>query len=348
MATDWNKVAKQFWLSLVGLAEKGKIRSYTWLAENTNTDEVALTPRNVYQGLEPIQNFCLKNGYPILTALIVQERKGEYLKPGQGFAWDSVSSWEEERDKVFRFDWRSIKFTDLQSLINFIRDLDGAMLETPAQHQRFRVDVDSNNVYFLPERSKSGESRPLSFSSEVERYLGEYEIGGNKFKGNRWWNVSYFRAVMNEYHARIKQPIHTSDEERSGRTKKETERLSRARVGQGKFRQDLLEFWGNTCSVTKVDNPNFLRASHIKPWKDSDDKECVNKYNGLLLTPNLDILFDGGWVTFNTEGKIEISHEISDNQLNELGIQKNMRLRKVDESHKKFLEYHREKIFRKK
>ena len=32
----------------------------------------------------------------------------------------------------------------------------------------------------------------------------------------------------------------------------------------------------------------MLRASHAKPWKDSDDVECGDPYNGLLLSPNLD------------------------------------------------------------
>ena len=360
MATDWNKVAEKFWPILVGLAENREIRSYKWLAKNADTDEVKLIPLNVYKGLEPIQKFCLENGYPILTALIVQERNGKYLKPCDGFAWNNVSSWEKERDKVFQFPWRSVEFTEdskhsveikktnLKSLINFIRDLDGATLETLTQHKRFRVDVDLNSVYFLPERSKSSEGRPLSFASEIERYLVEYEHGGNKFEGSRWWNVSYFRAIMDEYYKRPKQSIHAPDGEGSGRTKKEVEILSRARVGQGKFRQDLLEFWEGTCSVTEVANPNFLRASHIKPWKNSNDEECVNKYNGLLLTPNLDMLFDGGWITFDAEGKIKISHEASSHELKKLGVQKNMHLRKIDDPHKKFLAYHREKVFRKK
>lgn len=62
-----------------------------------------------------------------------------------------------------------------------------------------------------------------------------------------------------------------------------TEKLTlvQARRGQGVFREKVVEFW-NCCAVTSCGDLNFLRASHIKPWKLSDNRERLDPYNGLL------------------------------------------------------------------
>ena len=86
----------------------------------------------------------------------------------------------------------------------------------------------------------------------------------------------------------------------------EAEALVKARVGQGKFRNNLIEYWKG-CSVTNCKYITILIASHIKPWKDSSNKERLDVYNGLLLLPNIDKLFDKGYISFRDTGKIMIS-----------------------------------------
>jgi 5-methylcytosine-specific restriction protein A len=56
----------------------------------------------------------------------------------------------------------------------------------------------------------------------------------------------------------------------------------------------------------------LLKASHIKPWRDSDNAERLDIYNGLLLIPNLDSAFDKGYISFDDGGKIIISDMIKD------------------------------------
>lgn len=80
-----------------------------------------------------------------------------------------------------------------------------------------------------------------------------------------------------------------------------------ARRGQGKFRANLLDFWENACSVSSVDYLDVLRASHIVPWRDSDNDQRRDPSNGLLLTANLDALFDKGRISFNDDGKMLVS-----------------------------------------
>lgn len=114
-----------------------------------------------------------------------------------------------------------------------------------------------------------------------------------------------------------------------------------ARLGQGKYRKELIEFWSG-CSVTGLTNNNLLRASHIYPWKLSTHIERLDKFNGLLLTPNLDQAFDQGLISFNDHGKIIINEEIlSCDELSILKISKDMSLRRLNEKHQHYLQKHR-------
>lgn len=81
---------------------------------------------------------------------------------------------------------------------------------------------------------------------------------------------------------------HQKDYNHLSETEKDS--IIKARIGQGIFRQQLIQLWGG-CSVTGFKNEKFLKASHIKPWRDSSNQERLDKYNGLLLVPNLDRSF---------------------------------------------------------
>lgn len=82
----------------------------------------------------------------------------------------------------------------------------------------------------------------------------------------------------------------------------ETERdvLSKARIGQGKFRADLVVSWGKgeTCVLTGLAVPEMLIASHIKPWRDCTNEERLDPMNGLLLAAHVDKLFDRYLLSF--------------------------------------------------
>lgn len=124
------------------------------------------------------------------------------------------------------------------------------------------------------------------------------------------------------------------------RTKK---RLIDARLGQGQFRSDLINLW-QCCSVTNCNMTEVLRASHIKPWRTATQQEKVDVYNGLLLMPNLDALFDQALITFNEQGMIEISKQIPKSAWELLGLSKSLRV-KLRPKHKRYLQHHRE-LFR--
>ncbi len=120
----------------------------------------------------------------------------------------------------------------------------------------------------------------------------------------------------------------------------------KVRIGQGPFRKLLARYW-NKCSVTGCRKINILTASHIKPWKDCDNEEAVDVYNGLLLIPNMDKLFDRGLISFSNKGEIIISPQLTNEDLIILGVQVSMKLNKIENNHFKYLDYHRKKIFKK-
>lgn len=127
----------------------------------------------------------------------------------------------------------------------------------------------------------------------------------------------------------------------------ETERnaIIKSRVGQGKFRASLIEVWGE-CSVTECSVIDVLRASHIKPWRFSTNTERLDPYNGLLLLPNLDALFDIGLISFENSGNIIISKKLSSATLDVLNFDSKMRIQKIDDRHLPYLKFHRENIFK--
>lgn len=124
-------------------------------------------------------------------------------------------------------------------------------------------------------------------------------------------------------------------------------RLAVQRVGQDIFRSSLLEYWGGRCAVSGLDVPKLLRASHIKPWADCiSDAERLDVFNGLLLAPHLDALFDGGWVTFLNSGQIRISDELDTASRVRLGISGAEVILGLTERHQAYLAWHHEHCFR--
>lgn len=117
--------------------------------------------------------------------------------------------------------------------------------------------------------------------------------------------------------------------------------LINTRIGQGKFRKCLLNYWEG-CAVTGYKIQNLLIASHIKPWRDSSNKERLDTYNGLLLTPSIDKAFDTGFISFNSKGEILISNILEKPDL--LGIKNEMKI-KLEKAHLRYLEYHRDVVF---
>lgn len=141
--------------------------------------------------------------------------------------------------------------------------------------------------------------------------------------------VNRKRAISPRRKATYKKPDFT---ERKG--------LVSSRVGQGYYREQILEKWNYKCAVTNANVPSILIASHIVPWKDASDEERLDPENGILLSPNYDALFDRHLISFSDHGEILVSNTINKEDLNKLGIDFTARIMVNDEM-KPYLEKHR-------
>ncbi len=126
----------------------------------------------------------------------------------------------------------------------------------------------------------------------------------------------------------------------------ERETVVKSRVGQGQFRESLINYW-SSCAVTGCHDSRLLRASHIKPWSKSDVAERLSMYNGILLSPTLDVCFDSGFISFDDSGAIMVSAQMTEKDMESLCINRDMKLSVIEPEHKKYLTYHREHIFKK-
>lgn len=101
----------------------------------------------------------------------------------------------------------------------------------------------------------------------------------------------------------------------------ETERMAqiKIRLGQGTFRKMLDDEFSTSCAVTGINVPEVLRASHIVPWRSSAPEQRLNSMNGLLLSANIDSLFDRYMITFRHNGELERSSTLTPQQWERLG-----------------------------
>ena len=116
-----------------------------------------------------------------------------------------------------------------------------------------------------------------------------------------------------------------------------------ARRGQGIFRSGLIDYW-NGCAVTGYPDIRLLVASHIKPWSQSDNRERLDSFNGLLLSPNLDKAFDRKLISFDENGEILISKKLQVPE--KLGINPDMRIARLTDTHHAYLAVHRQAVLK--
>ena len=133
------------------------------------------------------------------------------------------------------------------------------------------------------------------------------------------------------------------------------ERTMKTRVGQYFFRMAVLNSYDNRCCVTGLNKSELLVASHIKPWKVSDEKtERTNPMNGLCLNSLHDKAFDRGLITLDAHYRIVVSKNIRDAEMDSTTRawflsydKKQINLPSKFLPAKEFIEYHNDMIFQK-
>ena len=128
---------------------------------------------------------------------------------------------------------------------------------------------------------------------------------------------------------------------------KEEQAVRQARDGQGKYREQLLEQC-RYCPFTMIADERLLIASHIKPWAASSLKEKVDPYNGYMLSPLYDKLFDRGFITFTESRHVILSDFISPYTWKQIGLKNDMFLKQLlmDDKRVEYLKFHHESVFK--
>lgn len=122
--------------------------------------------------------------------------------------------------------------------------------------------------------------------------------------------------------------------------------LIQTRLGQGSFKKSLQEEFKDHCIVTEA--KLFLVASHIKPWRYASDTERLDSKNGLLLSRHIDAFFDAGCITFDDQGILLKSNDITDDELRKYGIENfvNQKTLILCNQRQEYLKYHQEFVFK--
>lgn len=163
------------------------------------------------------------------------------------------------------------------------------------------------------------------------------------------WLLSYTDTVIYSCDS-VEQIVNQSIDRLSIITpeQKETirEALVKIRIGQSQFRTGLLNSPRNSCLFTGITEQNLLIASHIKPWKNSNNEERLDIQNGVLLTPTFDKLFDKFLITFNDQGGLIWSQNrlsaatttlLQNTLSNDISIE-------ITDSNASYFEFHRNKF----
>lgn len=103
------------------------------------------------------------------------------------------------------------------------------------------------------------------------------------------------------------------------------------RTHQSDFRNALMDESDGCCMVTNLSIKELLIASHIKPFKKCKPEESYITKNGLLLSANLDALFDHFLISFHAQtGELIMAPSITNNlELQTIfGLTKELRLDK--------------------
>ena len=180
----------------------------------------------------------------------------------------------------------------------------------------------------------------------IEKILNCKEFIDKDTTGNRMYSSALKKYRCYRFFTELENEgiFLESLQDEKGITEKEV--MIKNRIGQQTFKKQLLKKYNGRCIITGISITTVLVASHIKPWAVSNNQERLDPNNGLLLSATFDKLFDGGLITFSTDGKLFFSSLISDENLKILNLDnKKVYDIKLEDRMKEYLKYHNDVIF---
>ena len=208
---------------------------------------------------------------------------------------------------------------------------------------------------YLPKKysplQSNGRGQQSTYLTELPKLLGELlvDLVGSEGRAHvQTWQVSEFASETPNF-GQVAWEEHQLAEVMADSLIPQTEKeaIVLSRRGQGLFRKRVAVV-ERRCRITKVMQSEYLRASHSKPWRDANNEERLDGENGLLLTPDVDLLFDRGFLSFKDDGNVLVSPVANLQAMSRMGLSTDLLQQNVgsfSEGQRKFLQFHRDKIF---
>ena len=250
----------------------------------------------------------------------LQETKAEYLNPEQPYINKDIlpNLWMNRLNQI----------NNLPDKIEF-------EIAEQTQIRGPRIYINSNDSSYKLIRELSLPN--ITFISIV-KLIDDYGV------------ISYYFRLFADYFGDIEHPFIIKQEEAEINDIPDTpenENIKKARIGQGKYRKELLELC-RFCPITLISDDRLLIASHIKPWVKSTKFEKTDPLNGFMLTPTYDRLFDRGFMSFTNDKKTILSPFLSKMTYSQIGISDNKIISHLPiDGRESYLEYHRNEILKK-
>ncbi|HPJ76226.1 MAG TPA: HNH endonuclease signature motif containing protein, partial [Clostridia bacterium] len=255
--------------------------------------------------------------------------KNEYSNPSQNYAGkDNMSSlWNERMEMINKLD--DVVFFNMQDQ-NQITGPRGYVKSHDEGYQIIRKLALPLISYIYVEKV-GNENDPLFYWKLFVDFdaIWEKKNGPLVFNYGKKEQQSHIEAYAEKLDKAIRQEV------------------SRAREGQGKYREQLLEQC-RFCPVTMISDERLLIASHIKPWAASEDNEKIDPYNGYMLSPMIDKLFDRGYITFTEERHVILSDFISPYTWKQIGLKNDTfyQALPMDDKRIEYLNFHHTSVFK--
>lgn len=233
--------------------------------------------------------------------------------------------------------WRiNVRFTRLAHEIRPVEHIERLQPYLPAKYSPLQANGDGLQSVYLTSLSEllAGQLIDL-IGTEARAAIQGWNVGETT-------NQNIVLAGQVEWEEHQIEQLQAS----AGLSDTEKSTIVLARRGQGLFRARVAEV-EKKCRLTGVTNLEYLRASHTKPWRDATNDERLDGENGFLLTPDADLLFDRGFISFEDSGEVLLSPVADLGAIERLGITQSM-LQNVgafSSGQRKYLDYHRDSVF---
>lgn len=123
------------------------------------------------------------------------------------------------------------------------------------------------------------------------------------------------------------------------------EALATARMGSGKFGEDVRALWDGACAATGTTGRALVQVVPIKPWVLANDEERLDPQNGLPLTPTWLVAFSSGLIAFADDGTVMLGRDLEAEDARKAGIDPGFRLALKGERQAAYLTAHRAAMF---